>query len=151
MIIHHSWLITATQVTWTSLYLESTFVWPKITNSILLQLFSHSPPSPSLWLVTSDKPCLTCREDATSYYWKTLRVLWHCPYACVKGHLEPTHLKSSPLFTFSTKSFGQDSPSIHLFSKIIMSRFTTAKIKLGEDSTSWFVFSRPRFALKQRK
>ena len=24
--------------------------------------------------------------------------------ACIKGHLEPTHLKSSPLFTFSTKS-----------------------------------------------
>ena len=24
--------------------------------------------------------------------------------ACVKGHLEPTHLKSSPLFTFSIKS-----------------------------------------------
>ena len=24
--------------------------------------------------------------------------------ACVNGHLEPTHLKSSPLFTFSTKS-----------------------------------------------
>ena len=60
--------------------------------------------------------------------------------ACIKGHLEPTHLKSSPLFTFSTKSLGQDSPSIHLFSKIIGSRFTTAKIKLGEDSSSWFVF-----------
>ena len=57
-------------------------------------------------------------------------------YACVKGHLEPTHLKSSPLFTFSTKSLGQDSPSIHLFSKIIGSRFTTAKIKLGQDSPS---------------
>ena len=57
-------------------------------------------------------------------------------YACVKRHLEPTHLKSSPLFTFSTKSLGQDSPSIHLFSKIIGSRFTTAKIKLGEDSPS---------------
>ena len=57
-------------------------------------------------------------------------------YACVKGHLEPTHLKSSPLFTFSTKSLGQDSPSVHLFSKTIGSRFTTAKIKLGEDSPS---------------
>ena len=54
--------------------------------------------------------------------------------ARVKGHLEPTHLKSSPLFTFSTKLLGQDSPSIHLFSKIIGSRFTTVKIKLGEDS-----------------
>ena len=71
--------------------------------------------------------------------------------ACVKGYLEPTHLKSSPLFTFSTKWLGQDSPSIHLFSKIIRSRFTTAKIKLGEDSPSWFVFSRSRFAFKQRK
>ena len=60
-------------------------------------------------------------------------------YACVKGHLEPTHLKSSPLFTFSTKSLSQDSPSIHLFSKIIGSRFTTVKIKLGEDSLRWFV------------
>ena len=57
-------------------------------------------------------------------------------YASVKGHLEPTHLKSSPLFTFSTKLLGQDSPSIHLFSKIMGSRFTTAKIKLGEDSSS---------------
>ena len=43
-------------------------------------------------------------------------------YACIKGHLEPTHLKSSPLFTFSTKSLGQDSPSIHLFSKMTGSR-----------------------------
>ena len=34
-------------------------------------------------------------------------------YACIKGHLDPTHLKSSPLFTFSTKSLGQDTPSIH--------------------------------------
>ena len=66
-------------------------------------------------------------------------------YARVKGHLEPTHLNSSPRFTFSTKSLGQDSPSIHLFYKI---RFTTAKIKLGEDSPSWFVFSRSRFTLK---
>ena len=57
-------------------------------------------------------------------------------YARVKGHLEPTYLKSSPLFTFSTKSLGQDSPLIHLFSKIIGSRFATAKIKLGEDSPS---------------
>ena len=40
-----------------------------------------------------------------------------CIYACVKGHLEPTHLKSSPLFTFSTKPLGQDAPSVHLFSK----------------------------------
>ena len=29
-------------------------------------------------------------------------------YARIKGHLEPTHLKSSPLFTFSTKSLGQN-------------------------------------------
>ena len=35
--------------------------------------------------------------------------------ARVKGHLEPTHLKSSPLFTFSTKSLGHDSPLVHLF------------------------------------
>ena len=63
-------------------------------------------------------------------------------YARVKGHLEPTHPKSSPLFTFSTKSFGQDSPSFHLFSITIGSRFTATKIKLGEDSPSLFVFSR---------
>ena len=63
-----------------------------------------------------------------------------CIYACIKGHLEPTHLKSSPLFTFSTKLLGQDSPSVHLFSIPIGSRFTTKKIKLGEDSPSWFVF-----------
>ena len=60
--------------------------------------------------------------------------------ACVKGHLEPTHLKSSPLFTFSMKSLDQDSPSIHLFSVTIGSRFTTSKIKFGEDSPSRFVF-----------
>ena len=71
--------------------------------------------------------------------------------ACVKGHLEPTHLKSTPLFTFSTKSLGQDSPSIHHFFKIIESRFTTTKIKLGEDSPSCFVFSRLRFTFKQKK
>ena len=82
---------------------------------------------------------------------QSLKSYLFVPNACVKGHLEPTHLKCSPLFTFSTKSLGQDSPSIHLFSKIIRSRFTTAKIKLGEDSPSLFVFSRSRFAFKQRK
>ena len=67
--------------------------------------------------------------------------------ACAKGHLEPTHLKSSPLFTLSTRSLGPDSPSIHLFSKIIRSRFTTGKVSwvkihqadlffLGQDSLS---------------
>ena len=61
-------------------------------------------------------------------------------YALVKGHLKPTHLKSSPLFTFTTKLLGQDSPSVHLFSETIGSRFTTVKIRLGEDSPSWFVF-----------
>ena len=71
--------------------------------------------------------------------------------ACIKGHLEPTHLKSSPLFTFSTKSLGQDSPSIHLFSKIIGSSFTTAKIKLGEDSPSWFVFFLVKIHFKIKK
>ena len=55
---------------------------------------------------------------------------------CVKRHLGPTHLNSLPLFTFSTKLLGQDSPSVHLFFKTIGSRFTTAKIKLGEDSPS---------------
>ena len=35
--------------------------------------------------------------------------------AHVKGYLEPAQLKSSPLFTFSTKLLGQDSPSVHLF------------------------------------
>ena len=45
---------------------------------------------------------------------------------------EATYLKSSPLFIFSKKSFGQDSPLIHLFSKIIGSRFTTVETKLGE-------------------
>ena len=54
----------------------------------------------------------------------------------------------SPLFTFSTKSLGQDSPSVHLFSKTIGLRFTTAKIKLGEDSPSWFIYFRSRFTLK---
>ena len=58
----------------------------------------------------------------------------------IKGHLEPTHLKSSPLFTLSTKSLGQDSPSVHLFSITVGSRFTTAKIKLGEDSPADLLF-----------
>ena len=44
-------------------------------------------------------------------------------YAHIKGHLEPTHLKSSPLFTLSTKPLGQDSPSVHLFSITIGSRW----------------------------
>ena len=57
-------------------------------------------------------------------------------YACIKGQLEPTHLKSLPLFTFSTKSLGQDSPSVHLYSITIGSKFTAAKIKLDEDSPS---------------
>ena len=51
--------------------------------------------------------------------------------ALVKGHLEPTLIKSSPLFTLTTKSLGQDS-SVHLFSKTIGSRITAAKIKLGK-------------------
>ena len=75
----------------------------------------------------------------------------HILNARVKGHIEPTHLKSSPLFTFSTKLLGQDLPPIHLLSKINGSRFTTAKIKFGEDSPSRFVFSRSRFDFKQRK
>ena len=88
--------------------------------------------------------------------------IWHCLFisgscndhikkvlnACIKGHLEPTHLKSSPLFTFSTKWLGQDSPSVHLFSKTIGSRSIAAKIKLGEDSPSWFIYSRSRFTFK---
>ena len=40
-----------------------------------------------------------------SYYDIQVIANLHRPInACVKGHLEPTHLKSSPLFTFSTKS-----------------------------------------------
>ena len=57
-----------------------------------------------------------------------------CTYACIKGHLEPTHLKSSPLFTFSTKSSGQDSPSIHLFSKIMVVVVLRSPIHANEPS-----------------
>ena len=57
-------------------------------------------------------------------------------YACNKGHLEPTHLKSLPLFIFSTKSLSQDSPPVHTFSITIGSRFTAVKIKLSDDSLS---------------
>ena len=64
----------------------------------------------------------------------TQNLTFNLNYACVKGHLEPTYLKSSPLFTFSTKLLGQDSPSVHLFSKTIGSRLTAAKIKLGVNS-----------------
>ena len=77
---------------------------------------------------------LLCKANSRKRYRDYLKLT--PSNAGVKGHLEPTHLKSSPLFTFSTKSLGQDSPTIHLFSKIIGSRFTTAKIKLGEDSPS---------------
>ena len=92
---------------------------------------------------------LVCFSLALRNFYNWNNNIWHLYsalhrtqrfYAHVKGHLEPTHLKSSPLFTFSTKLLGQDSPSIHLFSKMIGSRFTTTKIKLGEDSSSWFVF-----------
>ena len=53
-----------------------------------------------------------------------------------KVHRKPNHLKSSPLFPFTTKSMGQDSPSVQLISKTIGSRLTDSKIKLGEDSPS---------------
>ena len=66
-----------------------------------------------------------------------VRVNGFCfPNARVKGHLEPTHLKSSPLFTFSLKALGQDLPSVHLSSITIWSRFTAKKIKSGEVSPS---------------
>ena len=57
--------------------------------------------------------------------------------------LEPTHFKSSPLFTFWIKSLGQNSPSVHLFSVLQLGQDSprAAKIKLGEDSPSWFVFA----------
>ena len=70
------------------------------------------------------------------------RVALGLPYARVKGHLEPTHLKSSPLFTFFTKSLGQDSPSVHIFSITIGSRFPTAFHQAD-------FFSRSRFTFKQ--
>ena len=55
---------------------------------------------------------LICHSDILSFNLS----LWHFViYARVKGHLEPTHLKSSPLFTFLKKLLGQDSPSVHLF------------------------------------
>ena len=44
-------------------------------------------------------------------------------YAFVKGHLKPTHLKSSPLFTFTTELLGQ-----------IHHQFTSFLKKLGQDS-----------------
>ena len=62
------------------------------------------------------------------------------PYALVKRNLQPTHLKSPPLFTFTTKSLGQDSSSSHLFSKTIGSRFTAAKNKLGWRFTKLIFF-----------
>ena len=60
--------------------------------------------------------------------------------ARVKGQLETIHLKSLLLFNFLTKSLSQDSPSVHLFSITIGSRFTAAKIKLGEMASN---LSRP--------
>ena len=82
----------------------------------------------------------------TTYHLKIIVFLLHA-----RVNLGPTHIKSSPLFTFSTKSIGQDSPLVHLFSITVGSRFTAAKIKLGEDSPSWFVFSRSRFTFKEKK
>ena len=80
-------------------------------------------------------PIFRCKQKLPCRNWN-IKVEVMNINACVKGHLEPTHLKSLPLFTFSTNSLGQDSSSVHLFSKKIGSRFTTAKIKLGEDSPS---------------
>ena len=67
--------------------------------------------------------------ERKDWIWKCHKIKGRNVKACVKWHLEPTPLKSSPLITFSTKSLGQDSPSVHLFSKTIGSRFTTVKIK----------------------
>ena len=69
------------------------------------------------------------------------------PNAHVKGHPEPTHLKSSPLFTFSTKLLGHewDSPSFHLYNNRVKIhrrenkvgwRFTKLIFFLGHDSLS---------------
>ena len=77
----------------------------------------------------------SCFEEEVNWWWiLTQRFCWKgeqrwrlevgrfktsfdvCINTHVKGHLEPTHLKSSPLFTFSTKLLGQDSPLVHLFS-----------------------------------
>ena len=44
--------------------------------------------------------------------------------AHVKGHLEPAHLKSSSLFTYSTKALGRDSPSGHRCKNKVGGRFT---------------------------
>ena len=68
--------------------------------------------------------------------------------AHVKGHLEPTHLKCSPLFTFSTKSLGQDLLSVQHFSVTIGSRFTAAKIKLMKIHQADLFFSWSRFTFK---
>ena len=40
-----------------------------------------------------------CKIPLSIFHFQGLKV-----NACVKDHLEPTHLKPSPLFTFSTKS-----------------------------------------------
>ena len=53
--------------------------------------------------------------------------------AAIIRNLEPIYpplLKSSPLFTFSSKLFGPDSPSVHLFPKQFGKDLKTAKIKL---------------------
>ena len=71
------------------------------------------------------------KHNGEQFVWKQI-----CSNAFVKGHLEPKHLKHSPLFTFSTKSLGQDSPSVFIFSITIGSKFTAAKVKLSEDSPS---------------
>ena len=63
-----------------------------------------NPNSRSVRVVSEFRIPFIFLKLAKSYYMKGY------VYACVKGHLEPTHLKSSPLFTFSKK--------------IISSRFT---------------------------
>ena len=55
-----------------------------------------------------------------------------------------------PTFPLNTPPGSEFTINSPLFQKI-GSRFTTAKKKMGEDSPSWFVFSRSRFTFKQRK
>ena len=57
---------------------------------------------------------------------------WESINACVKEHLEPTHLKSSPLFTFSTKSLRQDSPLFQNYWVKIHHRENKCQVKIHQ-------------------
>ena len=92
-------------------------------------------------------------------FWQMLKLGFGCDVGQISLYSLCTRQRAS--WTYSPQVF----TSVHLFNKIVRSgftinsplfqtigsRFTTAKTNLGEDSPSWFAFSRSRSTFKQRK